>query len=172
MKTAPTIHKTIRRRDRLSGMAAVLVIFSLCTSLCLYYFISTFDTDLSSYKDVIVKKSQRQQKFRDVLSSHKTTCDSLFLRIERFDPAINALFEENDIKFLINDLRGVYEQNEWDKRYKVFFHVAGFYEMWFADKKILRSKKDNIRKFSSNLEQCEMGLTMKEEELKAKQKQR
>lgn len=172
MKNITTTQKNIRRRDRLSGMVAVMVIFSVCCSICLYYFISTSQTDMSSYKDVIVKKSQRQQTYRDAMADHKTTCDSLFMRIERFDPAVNASFEENDIKFLINDLRGVYEQNAWDKRYKVFSHVAGFYEMWFADKKILWSKKDNIRKFSSNLEKCEMGLTKKEEELKTKQTQR
>lgn len=126
--------------------------------------------ELSSHKNIIVKKYERQQAFRKQQEDYRAACDSLYLRIEQFEPGVNASFEENDIKFLINDLKNVYEQNAWDKRYKVFFHIASYYEMWFADKKILWSKKSNIHTFSNNLELCEMGLTKKEEKLNAKQK--
>lgn len=162
--------KNIRRRDKVSAVVSILLIFGVCTALCLFFFLKGSKFEMSSHKMLIVKKYDRQQAFQKQQADYLNACDSLFLRIEHFEPGVNASFEENDIKFLINDLKGVYEQNAWDKRYKVFYHIASYYEMWFADKKILWSKKTNIQTFSQNLELCEMGLTKKEEELKSKQK--
>lgn len=163
-------NKRIRRRDKVSAVINICVIFGICTSLCLFFYLKNNEPELGLYKNLIVKKAERQQMLRREQANSLIQCDSLYLRIERFDPGVNASFEENDIKFLINDLKEVYERNVWDKRYKVFYHVATYYEMWFADKKILWSKKMNILNFSRNLEACEMGLTQKEEELKSKQK--
>ena len=61
-----------------------------------------------------------------------------------------------------------WERNSFDKRNKMFWHLASVYEMWFADKKELWSKQDNIIKFKKNLEECEVGLQKKEGELKNK----
>lgn len=162
--------KKNRRRDRISAAVSILLIFGVCASLCLFFYLRGNKIEFSSYKNSIVKKYERQQLFRKQQADYKELCDSLYMRIEHFEPEVNASFEENDIKFLINDLKNVYEQNAYDTRYKVFFHIASCYEMWFADKKILWSKKSNIYTFRKNLELCEMGLLKKEEELKTKQK--
>lgn len=162
--------RNIRRRDKVSAIISVCTIFCICVSVCLYFFISTQDTPLTSYKDMVAKKYERQENFRHKQAAVRAVCDSLYSRIERFDPNVNASFEENDIKFLINDLKGQYENSLWDKRYKVFYHISVFYDMWFADKKVLWSKKSNIITFRNNLEKCEMGLTKKEDELVKKQK--
>lgn len=162
-------NKNIRRRDKVSAVVNILVIFAVCTSVCLFFFFRNKDIDLGSRKSLIVKKAERQQVLRREQGNCLTQCDTLFGRIERFEPGVNASFEENDIKFLLNDLKEVYERNAWDKRYKVFYHVAACYEMWFADKKVLWSKKVNIRNFIQDLEKCEIGLTQKEEKLKSKE---
>lgn len=162
--------KNIRRRDRISAWVSVLLIFGICTSLCLIFFFAGNAGKWGTYKQLIVKKSERQQQFCKEQADYQASSDSLFRRIERFNPGVNASFEENDIKFLINDLKNVHERHAWDKRYKVFYHMGAFYEMWFADKKILWSRKANIGNFSRKLEQCEMGLTKKEDELTNKQK--
>lgn len=163
-------NKRIRRRDKVSAVVNILVMFGVCTSLCLFFYLRNNDMEWGARKHLIVKKAERQQGLRAEQTNSLVQCDSLYWRIERFDPGVNASFEENDIKFLINDLKEVYERNVWDKRYKVFYHVAACYEMWFADKKVLWSKKMNIQNFSRNLEACEMGLALKEEELKSKEK--
>ena len=100
----------------------------------------------------------------DRLAQHNLG-DSLTARIGRFDPSVNASFEESDIKFMSSDLKDMYEKNAWDFRYKVFYHTAQFYDMWFADKKILWSKQSNVARFRTNLEKCEMGVTRKEDVL-------
>ena len=76
-------------------------------------------------------------------------------------------YEEDDIHYLINNLRNTYERNSWDKRYKLFMHIADFYAMWLSDKKQLWSIEQNIRLFKANLEECEIGLRKKEEDLRS-----
>lgn len=78
-----------------------------------------------------------------------------------------AQYEEDDIHYLINNLRNTYERNSWDKRYKLFMHIADFYAMWLSDKKQLWSIEQNIRLFKANLEECEIGLRKKEEDLRS-----
>lgn len=164
--------KNIRKRDKVSAALSIVLIFGVCASVCLFFFLKGTKIELASHKSFIVKKYERQQAFQEKQAEYQEMCDSLYARIDRFDPGVNASFEENDIKFLINDLKGVYEQNAWDKRYKAFYHVAVFYEMWFADKKLLWGNQSNIQTFGKDLELCEMGLTKKEDELKTKQKRK
>ena len=75
-----------------------------------------------------------------------------------FQPGVYAQYEEDDIHYLINNLRNTYERNSWDKRYKLFMHIADFYAMWLSDKKQLWSIEQNIRLFKANLEECENRL--------------
>mgnify|MGYP000279073246 FL=1 len=46
-------------------------------------------------------------------------------------------------------------------------HIADFYAMWLSDKKQLWSIEQNIRLFKANLEECEIGLRKKEEDLRS-----
>ncbi|MGL4332433.1 MAG: type VI secretion system transmembrane protein TssO [Bacteroidales bacterium] len=164
--------KNIRKRDKISAMIMVLLIFLGCSSICLYFYFSFTQRVHYSYKEIIVKKAERQNRLVADQNSYQRICDSLYMRIDRFDPGVNASFEESDIKFLITDLKSMYERNSADIRYKVFYHTAQFYDMWFADKKILWSKQMNTLRFRKNLEQCEMGLTRKELELEKNQKRK
>ena len=164
------MQRNIRKGDKISAAVSVLLIFGICTSVCLCFLVRSQQINIRSYKDVITNKYDRQEDFRKKQGQTSGVCDSLYLRIKRFNPEVNASFEENDIKYLINDLRLQYENAPWDKRNKVFYHVAAFYDMWFVDKKMLWSKKTNIATFRGNLEKCEMGLTKKEDELSKKQK--
>ena len=156
----------IRNRDKISGFISVFVIFSICIASILYAMLRNSDMNFIHYKDVVELKTNRQSSFRDMQSDMRADCDSLYARIERFDPKVNAVYEENDIKFLINELKLTYERNMWDKRYKVFYHVGVFYDMWFIDKKIAWSKTNNTKMFNENLEECEIGLQDKSNKLK------
>lgn len=165
MKNETDINRKIRARDKLSGAVCVMAIFTLCAGICIVSLHGISPINMISYKDIIIKKAERQQILRETAALYQPLCDSLYMRIERFNPSVNISFEENDISSIINELNGLYEQNAQNSGYKVFYHIAGFYEMWFIDKQILWSKKSNLEKFSRNLEQCEMRLAKKEVEL-------
>lgn len=155
----------IRSRDKTSGLITVSVIFAICSFSILYTMLYDSNSNIFNYKDNVVIKTERQSSFRAVQTGVLNDCDSIFTRIERFDPGVNAIYEDNDIKFLINNIKLIYEKNMWDKRYKVFYHVGIFCDMWFADKKIAWSKKNNIVMLKKNLEECEIGLDKKNRKL-------
>ena len=157
--------KNIRKRAKISAMITVIFIFVVCTTTCLYFYLTKQTRNISSHKELILRKTERQSRLLSDQLAQQKFCDSLFMRIDRYNPGINASFEENDIKGLINDLRGIYEKNSNDIRYKIFYQTAQFYDMWFADKKVVWSKRANIDNFSRNLQQREMGHLKKENEL-------
>ena len=156
--------KHINRRERIGGLIYVLVLFAIGVVLCSWLIFSKTDTSrVFTQKNHVIAKMDRQKEFRFTQEKYVATCDSLMLRIERFDPSIKALYEENDIKYIINDIKAVYDKNPWDKRYKAFYHMASTYDMYFTDKKTLWSKQTNVTNFKQNLEECELGLQKKKE---------
>lgn len=163
--------KPLSDKERNIGFIYVLILFTVIVVVCGYFMFSSENTaNTLSNKSLVVRKMDRLREFQGVQSNNLLVVDTLYARISRFEPGVNALYEENDIKYMINELSRQWENNQWDKRHKVFWHIASLYEMWFADKKELWSKQDNIVKFKKNLEECELGLQKKESALNSKGK--
>lgn len=159
--------KPLSEKERIISFIYILALFLAIITVCGYFILKNEGTQhIFTNKTIVIKKMERQKEFQSAQSDQMASADSLFSRINNFQPGINASYEENDIKFLINDLAKQWDTNKWDKRNKMFWHLAAIYEMWFADKKELWSKQDNIAKFKKNLEDCELGLQKKEEKLK------
>ncbi len=162
------MNDTMNQKERIIGFIYVFLLFVATAFICcllLFYYNSDFK--IFSQKDFAIAKMDRIREYQNAQSSVIHAVDSLYNKINRFNPAINAIYEENDIRFMINDLKNTYEKNAWDLRYKSFLHVSEFYFMWFTDKKELWSKQDNIARFKKNLEECEIGLSNKKNELNA-----
>lgn len=159
--------QTRNRRERIIGLAYVSLLFLVTTvvcCLCLFYYNS--DDKSMSRKEFAIAKMDRIRDFQDMQSDEMVIVDSIYNKIKAFNPGVNASYEENDIKFYLNDIKNIYDKNSYDSRYKIFNQVSGFYSMWFDDKKELWSKQQNIATFKKNLEDCEIGLQKKQEELK------
>lgn len=153
------LKKYINRKERLGGLIYVALLFIMGMGICAWLLLAGSDrSKIFSQKDLIVEKIDRQRDFRKAQEKCIPLCDSLAMRIEKFNPGINAVYEENDIKFIINEMKQQYERNPWDKRYKAFYHLAGIYEIWFLDKRQLWSKRENILYFKKNIEECELGV--------------
>ena len=54
----------------------------------------------------------------------------------------------------MGEIRNVYTQQKWDVRYKIFDHIATFYEFQMSDKDRLWNIQQNIEKFKLDLERC------------------
>jgi hypothetical protein len=108
---------------------------------------------------------KRINEYRDMQKKTMENIDLLHDRIAAYNPSINAAYEEDYIKYSINELQNIYERNSLDTRYKSFMHIANFYYMWYADKKTLWSLNSNIDRFTLYLEECETGLSKKKEDL-------
>ncbi len=159
--------QTRNRRERVTGTAYTGLLFLATTAaccLCLFYY--SPDDRTMDRKQFAIAKMGRIQDFQDMQSDGTVIIDSIYNRIKTFNPGVNANYEENDIKFYLNDIKSIYDKNSYDGRYKLFNQVSGFYSMWFDDRKELWSKRQNIAAFKKNLEDCEIGLQKKQEELR------
>ncbi|MDR3266791.1 MAG: type VI secretion system transmembrane protein TssO [Tannerella sp.] len=163
------IKNTRNRKERISGFVYVSLLFLLATGLCCVC-ISYYSNSRKSVarKEFAIAKMERIHRFQSVQSNQMQTVDSIYNKIKSFNPEIQASYEEEDIKYYLNDIKNIYEKYDYDKRYKIFSQLSVFYNMWFADRKELWSKKQNIAGFKKNLEECEIGLQKKKDELKSK----
>ena len=134
--------KTVSERERFIGFVYVLTLFIVITGACGFILFKYAGTrHIFSNKIMVIKKMERQKEFQNIQSVQIVSADTLFSRIEQFEPGVNASYEENAKQW---------ERISFDKRNKMFWHLASVYEMWFADKKELWSKQDNIIKFKKN----------------------
>lgn len=159
---------TQNRRERIIGFVYVSLMFIVTTTiccLCMFYYWS--DSKHTSRKEFAISKMDRIRSFQNIQSEEMLIIDSIYNKIDAFNPGINASYEENDIKYYLNDLKRIYDKNSHDQRYKIFQQTSSFYNKWFDDRKELWSKHQNIKNFRKNLEQCEIGLLKKREELKS-----
>lgn len=157
------MNDTMNQKERVMGFIYVFLIFiGITTVCCLLIFYYNSDFRVFSQKDFAITKMERIKEFQDMQSRTSPTVDSLFKKISKYNPSVNAMYEENEIKLMINDLNSINDKYSWDTRYKVFLHISEFYNMWFIDKKNLWSKKENIAKFKKDLEECQMGLTKRD----------
>ena len=149
----------MNQKEKIIGFTYVFLLFAVITTACcmlLFYYNSDFL--VFNQKSFAVSKMARIREYQSAQSRSIVMVDSLFKKINRFQPMVNAVYEENDIEFMINELKNIYEQRAWDARYKSFNHVSLFYSMWFTDKKELWANRDNIVRIKKNLEDCEIGL--------------
>jgi len=157
----------VNRKERIGGLIYVLLFFIIGAGLCSWLLLSQSDIrHVFSRKDIVSAKMKRQQDFKREQENVVVACDLIVERINNYDPEVNAVYEKNDIQFMINELRRNYEANRSDKRYMVYLHLGDFYQMWFNDKQYLWSLMSNHRYIKQNLDECELGLNKKKEELK------
>lgn len=168
MKTKDT-KKNVNRRERIGGLIYVLLFFGIGMGLCVWLLLSSNNmTHIFTRKDHVQLKMERQQTFRRAQEHNGMVCDILTEKISAYDPGVNAVYEKNDIEYIINELKKQYEDNKHDKRYVAFLHLGDFYQMWFNDKQHLWSLEANLNYLKQNLDDCELGLEKKKEELKSK----
>ncbi|WP_165024410.1 MULTISPECIES: type VI secretion system transmembrane protein TssO [unclassified Dysgonomonas] len=157
---------TKNQREKTFGFIYVSLIFLTTTFACCFCLFYYSDAKASTRKEFVIAKMDRVRQFQHIQSDQMVIVDSIYNKIKDFNPGINASYEENDIKYYLNDFKSLYDDNSHDARYKIFYQVSGFYNLWFADKKELWSKQQNIASFRKNLEECEIGLQKKMDELK------
>lgn len=162
---------TQNRREKVIGFIYVSLMFIVTTvicCMCMFYYKSD-DKDISR-KEFAISKMKRIRSFQQKQSEEIIIIDSIYSKIAAFNPGLNASYEENDIKYYLNDLKRIYEKNSYDGRYKIFQQTSSFYSKWFDDRKELWSKQQNITNFRKKLEQCEIGLLKKKDELNSTKK--
>lgn len=155
----------ISYRERvMSFLYVCLLLLTTAGCCCFLMYIAGTDFSASKQKGVIMNKMEKIYSFRNIQKEYVSIIDTLYFKINALQPGIHAQYEEDDIKYLLNDLKNVYQSNGWDNRYKVFLQIADFYQMWMTDKKELWGRQQNIINFRKNLKECEIGLESKKQD--------
>lgn len=153
------MNRTMNKREQLMGFIYILIFFLIVSIICCVL-IFNYNSDFKRFnqKDFAITKMERIKDFQDKQNSKFIIADSLFNKIQKYNPGVKAIYEENEIKLMLNDLEDVYNKNSWDKRYKIFSQISKLYSTWFTEKRELWSKRENIAKFKKGIEDCQMGL--------------
>jgi hypothetical protein len=153
------------QKEKVMGFAYVLILFvSITAACCLAIFLYNSNYGSIDRKDYFVAKMKRINEYRYDQKQYAATIDLLYNKINEHNPGVHAVYEEDNIKFLLNDLKGMYDRNAIDTRYRSFLHIADFYYMWYAEKRTLWTLNNNIETFTKNLEECELGLENKKDD--------
>ncbi|MFV0506688.1 MAG: type VI secretion system transmembrane protein TssO [Bacteroidales bacterium] len=158
------------KKEHRIGFAYVTLLFTIVTFACCWSLFYYTNVQQNVGKDFVISKMERISKFQDVQKEHMFMVDSLFSMIDSYNPSVQANYVENDINYYLKELENIYTLNKHDERYKVFAQTSTFYNMWFGDKKELWSKQSNIATFKRQLEDCQIGLDKKKNELNSKRR--
>ena len=164
-KTTPN-KQTQNRREHIIGFVHVSLFFIVTTIACCFIFSYYSNNNRVHAKERAIQKMNEIRKFRTIQNEQTVEIDSVFSIIENYNPTIQASYKENDIKIYLNNIKSFYEKSDYEKRYKVFYQTVNFYNMWFADKQELWSKRQNINDFKKNWDDCKAGIQKKQEQLK------
>lgn len=86
--------KTVSERERFIGFVYVLTLFIVITGACGFILFKYAGTrHIFSNKIMVIKKMERQKEFQNIQSVQIVSADTLFSRIEQFEPGVNASYE-------------------------------------------------------------------------------
>jgi hypothetical protein len=134
----------------------------LCTAIFYNY---GNDTDIS--KSDFAKRLNEEERFEATVEEATPTIDTTYSRIVKFNPNVQALFLENDIKNAITAVRGYYNSHPYDSRYKCFVYASKIHENLFYDKHELRGNYNDMARLNKLLDDCKLSTRQLQQSLGA-----
>ena len=145
----------MNQKEKTIGFFYVLILFIVTTTLCSFIlFFSNSDYRLLGDKESALKQMERIKRFEQAQLETMPKVEEVEEKVSKIDPELNASYKKREINYILGEIRNVYTQNKWDERYKIFDHIATFYEFYVSDKERLWSIRKNIDKFNADLERC------------------
>ncbi len=117
-----------------------------------------YNTNDETIRALVYKKAAQERIFLKKQKEALSLIDTAYKAIKVFNPALNAVYADNDIKNQLTNIRAYYSGNEGDAHYKIFSQTADFYMMLLYDKKILQKKQSNVILFKNQLQKCQIGF--------------
>lgn len=139
------------KREQFLILMGVFLLGSVILGTVLFY------TEQNTYpisKEDLENRILDDLKFEEAAKMATKHVDSAALQINRFDPSVQAVFLENDIKKTLRDINATYVRNDYDMRYIVFAHTAVLYDNYFVDKRELKGNLQDIERIQRSLDDC------------------
>jgi hypothetical protein len=150
------------KRERFMFFLGLFLLASavLCTAIFYNY---SNNADLS--KQEFAKRIQDEEMFEAAVAEARPAIDTTYVHIVKFNPNIQALFLENDIKNSISAIRSYYNRKPYDNRYKCFIHASKLYENLFYDKRELKGNYNDISHINKLLDECKLSTRQLQQSL-------
>lgn len=101
----------LNKREVFMGHTYVFLFFIITTVICcISIFMWNSDFSMFEQKEFVKVKMNRIKDYQQEQADHQVSVDSLFRKIEKFEPGVYAQYEEDDIRYLINNLKNTYEK--------------------------------------------------------------
>lgn len=146
-------HNLSERRDLFFVLLAIFLTATTLLSFVIFY------ADNNHFRISKVELENRVKddlKFEETARQMNVWVDSVSVLINKFNPDVQAVFLENDIRKILRDIYGEYLKRDYDVRYSVFNHSSFFYENYFVDRRELKGNMKDIERIQKLLDDCFM----------------
>ena len=116
-------------------------------------------------KQDLTDKLSQDAEYENAVKVQRATIDTAYKQIINFDPAVNAVFLENDIKYSLGSIKSNYDRKAFDPRYKTFLQVSLLYNSLFFNRRELKGNFNDIENIKKSLENCNLSTRQLKESL-------
>lgn len=152
------------RRERFLFFLGLFLLTAGMLSVAIFYNYAN-QSDIS--KADFAKRVQDENNFEAAVAQAQPTIDTTYSRIVKFNPNVQAVFLENDIRNALAAIRSYYNGHPYDSRYKCFIYASKIHESLFYDKRELRGNYNDISRINKLLDDCRMSSRQLQQSLGA-----
>lgn len=144
-------HSLSERRDLFFLLLGIFVFASALLAFVLFY---------DGHNKFRISKHELESRVQDDWDFEQTAAQSIKLvdsvtnLINRYNPDIQAVFLENDIKKVLSEIQTEQLKKDYDVRFQVFTHASQFYDNYFMDKRELKGNLKDIERIQKMLDDC------------------
>ncbi|GAB2700490.1 hypothetical protein GCM10027037_26610 [Mucilaginibacter koreensis] len=153
------------RRERFLFFLGLFLLAAgvLCTAI--FY---NYGDGAAISKEEFAKRIQDEEQFEATVAEAQPAIDTTYARIVKFNPNVQALFLENDIKNSLGAIKSYYNRKPYDNRYKCFIYASKLYENLFYDRRELRGNYNDISHINKLLDDCKLSTRQLQQSLGAR----
>lgn len=115
-----------------------------------------YDTDTAALKSILRQRIRDEEQFRTVMQEALPVVDSAYRKIQNYDPGVQAVFIESDIRNQVGAINAFYQRRADDPRYKCFLQQAELLDMLFNNRKELRGNYKDADGLGRSLDDCKL----------------
>lgn len=143
-------------KERREQFLFFIGIFLFTTALLSFGLFHDYGDARMVNKQDLADQLSQDADFEAMVTEQRATVDTTYKQIMKFDPGVQAVFLENDIKNSLASIKSIYERKSYDLRYKVFLQNSQLYNDLFYDRRELKGNKNDIESLGKSLEDCKL----------------
>ncbi|MGN8070335.1 type VI secretion system transmembrane protein TssO [Mucilaginibacter sp. 22184] len=152
------------RREKFLLFLGMFLITSAILCTAIFY---NYNDGATISKEEFSKRIAEEDEFEALVTEAIPTVDTTYTHIAKFNPNVQALFLENDIRNSIGAIRSYYNRRPYDNRYKCFIHASKLFENLFYDKRELTGNYSDMNRLSKLLDDCKLSTRQLQQSLGA-----